>query len=55
MRRFFMAMVIGGLIALGYGGVTTVARADGAEPPQHGGLCGGPLLRLVSVPRRALG
>jgi hypothetical protein len=28
MRRFLMAMVIGGLVASGHGGVTTVARAD---------------------------
>ncbi len=33
MRRFFMAMFIGGLVALGYGGVTKVAQADGAERP----------------------
>jgi hypothetical protein len=29
MRRFFTAMVMGGLIALGHGGVTKLARADG--------------------------
>ena len=29
MRRFFTAMSIGGLVALGYGGVTKVAHADG--------------------------
>jgi hypothetical protein len=33
MRRFFTAMFIGGLVALGYGGVTKITRADGPERP----------------------